>query len=69
PPPPFMVFCNDQKETKRLCLFAHLHAPSESVGKLLWFHSGMSTSFWTETIKKLHLHEIWGIFCTNTAGM
>ncbi|KAI9436672.1 P-loop containing nucleoside triphosphate hydrolase protein, partial [Lactarius indigo] len=69
PPPPFMVFCNDRKETERLCLFAHSHAPSELVGKLLWFHSGMSTSFQTETIKKLRLNEIWGIFCTDAAGM
>ncbi|KAI9437344.1 hypothetical protein BJY52DRAFT_1196608 [Lactarius psammicola] len=29
----------------------------------------MSTKFRTETIKKLHSHEIWGIFCTNAAGM
>ncbi|KAH9010896.1 P-loop containing nucleoside triphosphate hydrolase protein [Lactarius pseudohatsudake] len=48
PPPPFMVFCNDQKETERLCLFARSHAPSEF---------------------KLHLHGIWGIFCTDAAGM
>ncbi|KAI9429072.1 P-loop containing nucleoside triphosphate hydrolase protein [Lactarius indigo] len=60
PPPPFMVFCNDRKETERLCLFARSHAPSELVGKLLWFHSGMSTSFRTEMIKKLRLNEIWG---------
>ncbi|KAI9434782.1 P-loop containing nucleoside triphosphate hydrolase protein [Lactarius indigo] len=48
PPPPFMVFCNDRKETERLCLFARSHAPSEL---------------------KLCLSEIWGIFCTDAAGM
>ncbi|KAH8978522.1 hypothetical protein EDB92DRAFT_1807327, partial [Lactarius akahatsu] len=70
-PPPllFMVFCNDQKEMERLCQFAHSQVPSELIGKLLWFHSLMSTKFWTETIKKLHLCEIWGIFCTDMAGM
>ncbi|KAI9437493.1 P-loop containing nucleoside triphosphate hydrolase protein, partial [Lactarius indigo] len=69
PPPPFMVFCNDRKETERLCQFACSQAPSGLVGKLLWFHSAMSTTFRTETIRKLHSHEIWGIFCTDAAGM
>ena len=69
PPPPFMVFCNSRKETEVLCQFARSQAPPELAGKLLWFHSGMSTRFRTETIKKLQLHEIWGIFCTDAAGM
>ncbi|KAI9432879.1 P-loop containing nucleoside triphosphate hydrolase protein [Lactarius psammicola] len=43
PPPLFMVFCNDWRET--------------------------DTKFQTEMIKKLHSHEIWGIFCTDAAGM
>ncbi|KAN0138442.1 P-loop containing nucleoside triphosphate hydrolase protein [Lactarius tabidus] len=43
--------------------------PPHLAGKLLWFHSGMSQRFWTETIEKLCSHEIWGIFCTDTAGM
>ncbi|KAH8984745.1 P-loop containing nucleoside triphosphate hydrolase protein [Lactarius akahatsu] len=41
-PPPFMVFCNDQKETERLCQFARSQTPSGLIRKLLWFHSGMS---------------------------
>ncbi|KAI9466166.1 P-loop containing nucleoside triphosphate hydrolase protein [Lactarius psammicola] len=69
PPPLFMVFCNDRRETERLCQFARSQAPSELVDNLLWFHSGMSTKFRTETIKKLHSHEIWGIFCTDAAEM
>ena len=69
PPPPFMVFCNDRKETEHLCLYAQSQMPAELVNKLIWFHSGMSTRFQTETIEKLHLREIWGIFCTDAAGM
>jgi superfamily II DNA/RNA helicase len=69
PPPPFMVFCNDRKETERLCLFARSLAPTGSVDKLLWFHSGMSAHFRTATIKKLRTNQIWGIFCTDAAGM
>ncbi|KAF8264330.1 P-loop containing nucleoside triphosphate hydrolase protein [Lactarius quietus] len=48
PPPPFMVFCNDRKETEHLFQYACLHAPAELTDKL---------------------REIWGIFCTDTAGM
>ena len=69
PPPPFMVFCDDCKETKRLCLFARSLAPTCSVDKLLWFHSGMSAHFRTATIEKLRTNQIWGIFCTDAAGM
>ena len=69
PPPPFMVFCNDRKETERLCLFARSLAPTDSVDKLLWFHSGMSAHFRTVTIEKLRTSQIWGIFCTDAAGM
>jgi hypothetical protein len=45
PPPTFMVFCNDCKETECVCLYAQSLAPAGSVDKLLWFHSGMSTHF------------------------
>ncbi|KAF8257524.1 P-loop containing nucleoside triphosphate hydrolase protein [Lactarius quietus] len=69
PPPLFMVSCNDRKETERLCQFAHLQAPPDLARNLLWFHSGMSTRFWMDTIRKLRSHEIWGIFCTDAAGM
>jgi superfamily II DNA/RNA helicase len=69
PPPLFMVFCNDRKETERVCLYARSLAPAGSVNKLLWFHSGMSAHFRTETIEKLRTKKIWGIFCTDAAGM
>jgi superfamily II DNA helicase RecQ len=69
PPPPFMVFCNDRKETEHLCLYARSQMPVELVNKLVWFHSGMSTRFRTQTIEKLRLREVWGIFCTDAAGM
>ncbi|KAH9011524.1 hypothetical protein EDB83DRAFT_2530245 [Lactarius deliciosus] len=69
PPPLFMVFCNDRKETERICLYARSLAPADSVDKLLWFHSGMSTDFRTKTIEKLRTNRIWGIFCTDAAGM
>jgi superfamily II DNA helicase RecQ len=69
PPPLFMVFCNDRRETERLCQYARLHTPAELTDKLVWFHSGMSTRFRTDTIERLRQREIWGIFCTDAAGM
>ncbi|KAH9029179.1 P-loop containing nucleoside triphosphate hydrolase protein [Lactarius hengduanensis] len=47
----FMVFCNDRKETERICLYARSLAPADS------------------TIEKLRTNRIWGIFCTDAAGM
>lgn len=69
PPPPFMVFCNSRKETERLCQYARLHTPPGLADKLVWFHSGMSTRFRTDTIERLCQRKIWGIFCTDAAGM
>jgi superfamily II DNA/RNA helicase len=69
PPPLFMVFCNDCRETECVCLYARSLVPAGSVDKLLWFHSGMSARFRTETIEKLRTKQIWGIFCTDAAGM
>ncbi|KAG1785764.1 P-loop containing nucleoside triphosphate hydrolase protein [Suillus plorans] len=69
PPPKFMVFCNERKETERLCEFARSEAPPTVAKKLVWFHSGMSTDFRAETIENLRKGEIWGIFCTDAAGM
>ncbi|KAG2754120.1 P-loop containing nucleoside triphosphate hydrolase protein, partial [Suillus brevipes Sb2] len=69
PPPKFMVFCNERKETERLCEFARSEAPSSMANKLVWFHSGMSANFRAEMIENLRQGEIWGIFCTDAAGM
>ncbi|KAG2045713.1 P-loop containing nucleoside triphosphate hydrolase protein [Suillus hirtellus] len=69
PPPKFMVFCNECKETKRLCEFAQSEAPPTVAKKLVWFHSGISTDFQAETIENLWKGEIWGIFCTDAASM
>ncbi|KAH9015991.1 P-loop containing nucleoside triphosphate hydrolase protein, partial [Lactarius pseudohatsudake] len=69
PPPLFMVFCNSRKETEHLCHFARSHAPAEFRDKLVWYHSGMSTRFRVDYIEKLRLREIWGVFCTDAAGM
>ncbi|EGO02500.1 hypothetical protein SERLA73DRAFT_150228 [Serpula lacrymans var. lacrymans S7.3] len=37
--------------------------------KIVWFHSGMSAEFQKKTVKKLQVGALWGIHCTDTAGM
>ncbi|KAG2158699.1 P-loop containing nucleoside triphosphate hydrolase protein [Suillus bovinus] len=69
PPPKFMVFCNERKETEQLCEFARSEAPSSMANKLVWFHLGMSANFRAEMIENLRQGEIWGIFCTDAASM
>jgi superfamily II DNA/RNA helicase len=34
-----------------------------------WFHSGMTAHFKRETIKDLKQGKLWGVVCTDTAGM
>ena len=36
---------------------------------VVWFHSGMSMQYKEETMEKLQKGEIWGIVCTDAAGM
>lgn len=35
----------------------------------MWFHSGMSEEFKAETIDKFIKGDIWGLCCTDAAGM
>ncbi|KAF8226598.1 hypothetical protein L208DRAFT_1128875, partial [Tricholoma matsutake] len=37
--------------------------------KVVWFHSGMNSQFHEETISDLHKGKIWGLLCTDAAGM
>lgn len=41
----------------------------EHQDKIIWFHSGMSKEFKEVAMEKLRKGEIWGIVCTNAAGM
>ncbi|KAG2136626.1 uncharacterized protein EDB93DRAFT_1049032, partial [Suillus bovinus] len=69
PPKKFMVFVNSRRIAEHAVehcwtqLLAHLR------NKIVWFHSGMMMEFRTEIIAKLCKGEIWGIFCTDVAGM
>ncbi|KIK77846.1 hypothetical protein PAXRUDRAFT_165593, partial [Paxillus rubicundulus Ve08.2h10] len=69
PPTPFMVFVNGRDEAERLAKYVRRKVLQHSQDKFVWFHSGMSTVFCLAMIEKLRKGELWGVFCTDAAGM
>ena len=69
PPKKFMVFVNKRRETEEMAKKLRENLPSHLREKIVWFHSGMSPEFRAEVIQKLQSGEIWGIACTDAAGM
>ena len=69
PHTPFMVFVNGRDEAERLTKHVQSMVPQHLQDKFVWFHSGMSMDFRSAMIEKLREGELWGIFCTDTAGM
>jgi superfamily II DNA helicase RecQ len=69
-PPPFLVFVNKRKEAESGCVHEWSSAPDNYMkNKVVWFHSGMRSQFREETISDLREGKIWGLLCTDTAGM
>jgi superfamily II DNA helicase RecQ len=68
-PPKFMVFVNNRKESEKLVENEWDNLPPNLRDKVAWFHSGMSQQFREETVEKLRSGDIWGIICTDAAGM
>lgn len=65
----FMLFTNQQKEAERVAEKFRADLPKELKDKIVWFHSGMSQQFKDDAMEKLRKGEIWGIVCTDAAGM
>jgi superfamily II DNA helicase RecQ len=70
-PPLFMVFVNKRAESEELAKKEWENLPPNLREKVVWFHSGMSPEFREKVIGKLQSgdSEIWGIMCTDAAGM
>ncbi|KAF8224355.1 hypothetical protein L208DRAFT_995585, partial [Tricholoma matsutake] len=68
-PPKFMVFVNRQKESEEIVGFQWDNLPPRLQDKVVWFHSRMSPQFQDDAIRRLRDGELWGIICTNAAGM
>ncbi|KAG1837238.1 P-loop containing nucleoside triphosphate hydrolase protein [Suillus subluteus] len=45
------------------------HLPGHLREKVIWFHSGMTMDFRVNAMEKLRKGELWGICCTDAAGM
>jgi superfamily II DNA helicase RecQ len=68
-PPPFLVFVNKRKEAEEGCAHEWQSLPDHLKAKIVWFHSGMSRKFQEDVIQALKDGNIWGLFCTDAAGM
>ncbi|KIJ68868.1 hypothetical protein HYDPIDRAFT_82607, partial [Hydnomerulius pinastri MD-312] len=69
PKTPFMVFENGREDSERLGKYLHHMVLEHLRDKFVCFHSGMSMAFRIPMIEKLRSGELWGIFCTDAAGM
>jgi superfamily II DNA/RNA helicase len=69
PPPKFMIFTNKQKECEQVAKKYQDELPPKHWDKIIWFHSEMSKEFKEAAMEKLRKGEIWGIVCTDAAGM
>ncbi|KAG2741977.1 P-loop containing nucleoside triphosphate hydrolase protein [Suillus brevipes Sb2] len=65
----FMLFTNSRDKAEIACSCIHLHMPPQLRDKVVWFHSGMSMDFRVDAMDKLRRGDIWGVCCTDTAGM
>lgn len=64
-----MAFINQQVLSEKVVGVLWEDLPLAAHKKVVWFHSGMSTEFWEKHIQQLHSREIWGLVCTDAAGM
>ncbi|KAG2115645.1 P-loop containing nucleoside triphosphate hydrolase protein [Suillus cothurnatus] len=69
PPEKFMIFVNSRDQAEGVCNSLCKDLPSHLRHKIVWFHSGMSMQFQLDMMEKLTNSEIWGICCTDAAGM
>jgi superfamily II DNA/RNA helicase len=70
PPPPFMVFVNRRKESEEGCEHEWNNGLNHYLKtEVVWFHSGMSPCFRADKIENIKKGRIWGILCTDAAGM
>lgn len=68
-PPKFMVFLNKRRESEKAVMELWKELPQPLHHKIVWFHSGMSAHFKEKTIEALQRGDIWGLICTDAAGM
>ncbi|KAJ3565532.1 hypothetical protein NP233_g7574 [Leucocoprinus birnbaumii] len=68
-PKKFMVFVNKRREAELIVEELWKDLEKSSREKVAWFHSGMSTEFQEDYIRILRDGEVYGLVCTDAAGM
>ncbi|KAJ3553427.1 hypothetical protein NP233_g12645 [Leucocoprinus birnbaumii] len=68
-PKKFMVFVNKRRDAELIVEELWKDIDKTLRDKVAWFHSGMSTEFCEEYIRILRDGEVWGLVCTDAAGM
>ncbi|QRV87442.1 DEAD/DEAH box helicase [Ceratobasidium sp. AG-Ba] len=69
PPPKFMLFMHSKKLCERAALFLRARLPRELQHKVVWVHAEMSSGFNNRAMEKLKSGELFGVVCTDVAGM
>ncbi|THU81486.1 P-loop containing nucleoside triphosphate hydrolase protein, partial [Dendrothele bispora CBS 962.96] len=69
PPPKFMIFCNKRKVCEQVADRIRSRLRPEQREKVQWFHSAMGDEFRERRMEMLKRNELWGIVCTDAAGM
>lgn len=65
----FMVFMESKDLCERATAFLWLRLPRSERHKVVWVHADMSREHNRETLELLRAGEIYGIVCTDVAGM
>ncbi|KAF7309131.1 ATP-dependent DNA helicase RecQ [Mycena kentingensis (nom. inval.)] len=68
-PPKFMIFANKRRECESLVQLIWAELPPEFRSKIVWFHAGMTDRFRANAMEQLRSGALWGIVCTDAAGM
>ncbi|KAG8698799.1 hypothetical protein FRC09_007020 [Ceratobasidium sp. 395] len=68
-PPKFMLFMRSKKQCERATRFLRSRLPPELQDKIVWVHAEMTSGFNERAMAKLKSGELFGIVCTDVAGM
>ncbi|QRV85971.1 Helicase conserved C-terminal domain [Ceratobasidium sp. AG-Ba] len=69
PPPKFMLFMRTKKDCERAVYYLRSRLPPELQDWVIWVHAEMTSGFNERAMEKLKNGEIFGIVCTDVAGM
>ncbi|KAG8725193.1 hypothetical protein FRC09_006429 [Ceratobasidium sp. 395] len=68
-PPKFMLFMRSKKLCERAAKVLRSRLPLELQDRVVWVHAEMSSGFNERAMEKLRAGELFGVVCTDVAGM